>query len=370
MSPLRGVIEVFERGAWVADLVLPDAFEGKFAYGEDWTGTEVESRTEGGEGGSKHVRIVGGKGRLGTTLKEKWYRGGGTGNTIANDICKEAGETSSVSLPVRAPQYFRHKDTAGRQLDILCDLLLADWWVDRTGTVKAGTRESGEIDKTLPRVASDTDGSVTLSIETTAGIDVGMTWEGRKVRHVRFVFAGNRTLAELSFTPLGIADVKRTLDYASPHKAVVESQAANGTLTLIVDGRYTLSAVPWLGGIPARITINPGDLVTVGFWNKDPRQPYAHSLIMLETGAPSARVQDPVECGTLLIGQNPGTFVVAAVYVPPTPWPTPDDAGKAAAQGLHAAAVAAAAAAMAATPAVATLPLSGLIAGGDPRVLH
>jgi hypothetical protein len=174
----------------------------------------------------------------------------------------------------------------------------------------------------------------------------------------------------VSFSPLSIADFDQPFDYACSHKAVVESQAGNGTITVIVDGRFTLSAVPWLGGIPAKIKINPKDLVTIGFWNSDPRQPYAHSVMMLTEGAASARVQDPVECGTLLIGQNPGTFIIAAVYVPPTPWPTPDDAGKAQAAALHATAVAAAAAAMAATPPVGTFQLQGLIAGGDPRVLH
>ena len=368
MSPLRGFIEVFERGAWVADVVLPDPYEGSFEVGGDpWTGTAMQTRSEGG---SEYLRIVGGKGKLGSVLVEKWYRGGGTGNTIAGDICKAAGEASDISLPARAPQYWRHKGPAGRQLDILCDLLLSNWWVDRSGIVKAGVREGAAIDLALPRIASDTDGSVTLSVETTKGIDVGMTYDGRTVRHVRFVFAGNRTLAELSFTPLVLADTERPLDYTRPHKAVVESQASNGTLTVIVDGRFTLSAVVWLGGIPAKIKINPGDLVTCGFWNGDPRQPYAHSLVMLTAGAPSARVQDPVECGTLLIGQNPSSFVIAAVYVPPTPWPTPDDAGKAAAAATHAAAVAAAASAMAATPPVGTFALSGLIAGGDPRVLH
>ncbi len=372
MRPLRGFIEVSERGTWVADLVFPEISTGVFetGAGETWTGTIV-SQVE--DGTTWHATIVGGKGFLGKVLKDKWYQGGGTGNTIAKDIINEAGESlGDLALPTRAPQYFRQTAKAGEQLDTICDLLKANWWINRAGSLVCGTRAATAIDpKERVQVAEDTN-SVTLSTDITAGIEPGCTWNSRAVRHVRWVLS-EKTYAELSYLPLKVVpDQRQGLDYSATHKAVVKSQSANGKLSVQVDGRYTLTEVPWLGGIPAKVTLESGDLVSVGFWNHDGRQPYAFSIGQLTSGAPSARVQDDVEAGTILIGQNVATFVVAAVYVPPTPWPTPDDTGKAAAAAIHTAAVTAATAALssAATPVVATLALSGLIASGDERIKH
>jgi hypothetical protein len=374
MRPLRGFIEVSERGTWVADLVFPEASTGVFetGTGETWTGT-VLSQVD--DTSSWHATIVGGKGGLSKVLKDRWYQGGGTGNTIAKDILTEAGEVAGeMSLPVRAPQYFRQTGKAGEQLDNICDLLKGNWWIDRAGLLFCASARPATVIDTKERVQiSEDTNSVVLSTEVTAGIEPGCTWNGKLIRHVRWVLS-DKTYAELSYLPLFVArDQRQGLDYSTTHKAVVKSQSAvNGKLTVTVDGRYTLTEVPWLGGVPAKVTLESGDLVSVGFWNRDGRQPYAFSINQLSSGAPSARVQDAVEGGTILIGQNAATFVVAAVYVPPTPWPTPDDAGKAIAQGLHAVAVAAATAALssAATPVVATLALSGLIASGDERIKH
>jgi hypothetical protein len=375
MIPISGYIEEPERGAWVADLRFAEEPAGSFELvsGEpSWSGTVLYSEDEGGK--IFPTRIVGGNGKLSQTLPEKWYRGGGTGNTIAADILRACGETAgAIDLPTRCPQYHRHRGTAGEQLDALCDLLGADWWVARDGTVNAGTRQAVEIDtKDRVKVETVSDGSVTLSVTGTVGIAPGVTLAGNMIRHVRYS-VGEKLTVELSRRPWpSLLNSDTELDLAAPHKAVCESQNADGTLNLIVDGRFSLTSVPWLSGVPGKVAINAGDLVSVGFWNRDQRQPYAYSLGQ-SAGvlSPSARVQDQVEAGTLILGQNL-SFAISAVYVPPTPWPTPDDAGKTQAATIHAAAVAAAAATLTSGGFV-TLPpmaLSGLIASGDTRHKH
>lgn len=374
MIPVSGYVEEPERGAWVADLRFSASPSGAFELvsGEaSWSGTVLYSEDAGG--GMFPTRIVGGAGKLGTIVPDKWYRGGGTGNTIAADIIRSAGEQAgTIDLPVRCPQYHRNRGTAGEALDALCDLLGADWWTARDGTICAGTRPETDLDLTgRVKVETVSDGSVTLSVTSTLGIVPGAMYAGNKSRHVRYSL-GDKLTVELSRRPWPCVVQDTTeLDLSATHKAVCESQNGDGTLNLIVDGRYSLTAVPWLSGVPGKVTINTGDLVSVGFWNRDQRQPYAFAIGQ-STGtlAPSARVQDQVEGGTLIIGQNP-TFAIAAVYVPPTPWPTPDDAGKAQALAIHTAAVAAAVGAMTSGGFVPIpLALSGLISSGDARHKH
>ncbi len=248
-------------------------------------------------------------------MRDQFYLGGGTGNTIVRDILRAAGEIGLPTLPVRVASWLRSEGTAGQALDQIVATLDALWWVDRDGTVRASARRpSNTVDLTKwTRVGSDVDGSISYVGDSAAGILPGMVTETKTIRHVRWHLDGSRITAEVSFVPYEMADLRGGLDYLRSHRAVVESQETDGTLNLIVDNRFSLTKVPFQAGIPGTIKILPGDVVTVCAWGGDPRQWFAHSLIRTP-GSPVARVGDSVDCGTLLVVHTAGLLSLVQLF--------------------------------------------------------
>jgi hypothetical protein len=355
-----GTIEEPERGAWVADVESRAAYDGALDFGGvTWTGRLVSSAVENGR---YRMRIAGGAGDLGAVLPDKWYLGGGSGNAIVGDIGAAIGMQASPDLPQRVASWQRARSSAGEALDRLCDALGAQWWVARDGVLHAGVRDGGALaDATV--VDTGSDGIVTLAADTLAGVTPGRTLpSGVVIRHARHIQQGAELRSEVSTVPLRIREPSG-LGYLRVHRGVVESQHADGSLDLIVDGTHSLTRVAWLPGAPMACVLEPGDVVSVASWaGGDPRQWYATGMSRVANLAPIAGVGDSVDCGMLLVGVAPpvppGTGTLTDIrYVAPAPAST------------FATRLAAALLTLPPPFIVTQIPMSGLITSGNDRIL-
>jgi hypothetical protein len=296
MIPLLATLEEPEQGTWVADLVHLDAYPGSFDLGGiTWTGAAVSSLPDGPR---MKTRAVGGKGKLSATVRDQYYYGGGTGNTIIGDICRAIGETYIPGAPQRVASWDRAFGTAGQALDQICQTLGIMWWVGHDGNLTAGTRVGGAVDtSTFTQTGADTDGMVSFNTDTVKDLVPGKTVDGKTIRHIRWELTDKDLTAHVSFVPYALPDLRGGLDYLRSHRAVVESQEADGTLNLIVGNRFSLTKVPFQGGVPGQIKLLPGDVVTACCWGGDPRQWFAHSVQRTD------RVT--IDCGTLLFMNTP-----------------------------------------------------------------
>lgn len=297
MIPLTVTIEEPEQGAWVADLTHTDPYSGTFELGGyQWLGAALSSVLDGGR---YQTRVVGGKGKLGSLVRDQYYYGGGTGDTVIQDIARSVGESYVSGVPARVASWSRQSGTAGQALDQICQTLGILWWVDLQGRIRAGARAEDPVDLSkYTQTTADVDGEISLVGDSASGIVPGMTIDGKIIRHVRWTLTGTRLTAECSFVPYVLPDVRGGLDYLCSHRAVVESQESDGTVNLIVGNRFSLTKVPYQGGIPGTIKLLPGDVVTACSWGRDPRQWFAHSVQRVE-----GRVT--IDCGTLLFMNTP-----------------------------------------------------------------
>jgi hypothetical protein len=109
--------------------------------------------------------------------------------------------------------------------------------------------------------------------------------------------------------------------YERTYSAKVSKQRGDGSVDVIVAGRYELSNIPLLAGWPgSRITVKPGELVSVGFFNGNRSQPYAVAAEQGGAGQPVALMGDavsvmlpPFSVTGLMNGVTPFTGVMIAV---------------------------------------------------------
>lgn len=361
MRVSTGTIEEPERGTWVADVESRDDASGTLLLGGvTWVGRVASSARENGR---TKARVVGGLGDLGAELPEKWYLGGGSGNTVVNDIARAVGMSATPELPNRVASWQRAAGSAGEGLDAICDALGAQWWVDRDGVIRAGARDSTLVSGATV-VDTGTDGIITLAAESSAGVAPGRTLAaGGTVRHARHVQRPDglrieaATIAMRTREPAG-------LGYLRMHRGVVERQHDDGSLDLIVDNSHSLTRIPWLPGIPAVCTLEPGDVVMVASWaGGDPRQWAAVGVSRVEGLTAVSGKGDTVDCGALCVtvvqGVAPGSATtIGMAYVPPDP---PDTFDSRLATGVS----------ESATPLVGgeTFQIRGIITSGNPRIL-
>lgn len=356
---ISATVEELYSGAWVADTVDVVAPTGAFTLdnGTSWSGA-VFSQSQ--DGGRFYSRIVGGKGKLAQTLLDKWYNGTSLIDQIAGDAISEAGESlGASSLGVRVDAWQRKAGTLGQALSQIVAIVGGVWWVDRAGLVQlATTRATGEIRaETVSKAKTDVDGSVLFdTFPSTPAFTPGWTWEGRQIRHIRWVQTPSNFQCAIAFSDLESPPL--TWDYFRSYSAKVDKQNSDGTLDVIVDGKFAVTNTKWLAGLPGKIVINGGDEVELGWAGGDPRYPVAWGLKMSSDGKAAARVDDTVDCGTLVIPTTLvgviGPVAFQIQYVPPGP--------------THAADVAAAMLAMVAFAPV-SVDLAGVITSGQVRVL-
>lgn len=310
---VKTVLEEFEQGAWVADVMDVEQLTGSFELaGETWIGT-VESQRE--ENGFYVGRIVGGAGGLSNDVRDRYYKNRTTLAEVARGVTSTVGETLGTIADVRVTTYMRVRGSAGDALSRLANTFGQRWWVERGGSVSIGLRPSGPEAQGV-RVDSGPDGSVYLA--NPESVQIGGTYDGQTIRHVRWYQDANRFEAILYFDAFAESPEAEGLDYAKLHSALVHEQNSDGSLELIVDGRYSISRVQYLSGIPtADLTLAPGDRVLLGFYNGDPRAPYAVATQRTSgTAKGVARVDDTVNAGTITASGGSGSPVLLQ-YTPP-----------------------------------------------------
>lgn len=310
------VVEEFEQGAWVADLQDTEPFAGTFDLdGETWRGAAVSTRQED----DRHItRIVGGAGALGEVLPDKYYDGNVSLSQVVQHVCSAAGETmGTVQSGVFVTQYQRQRGTAANALEQLAQTLGLMWWIDRAGAVTMQAQRSSGPEAEGVEVASRSNDSVVI-VEP-RNVRIGGTYEGRIIRHLRWRFEPKRFEVQAYFVPF-IFRAPTANPYAQLYSAGVDRQNSDGTLDVIADGRFGVTKVPLLVGVPgSRVEVRPGEVVTLGFFGSDPQKPFcvAHGQ---DTDADRdvARVDDTVGAGTIQFAFGPGSgaATLAITYTP------------------------------------------------------
>lgn len=311
MIPITAIIEEFEQGAWVADLTSTERFTDSFeTLGITWTGTAVSVREEFEV---FHTRVVGGKAKLATLLKDKYYDGRVRLEAAVQDVCRESGETfGSTILAASLTSFERIRGTASEALDALAEVFQALWWIGRDGKVQLKVARDSSADAQGIRTSSDVD-SVLLSDPV---LQIGSAYDGKTVRHIRWELTPQDFTARLYFVPFLFRNPTRTA-YSSLMTASVDKQNADGSLDVIVSGRFGVTNVPLLSGIPgSKIKVNGGEQVTLGFFGGNPQAPFclAHGQDAAATKQ-VARKGDSVNAGTLTAVSTPGGGPVTFVYV-------------------------------------------------------
>lgn len=306
--PAGANIEEFYRGAWVAEVTETVPPDGTFEIGGiTWQGTVLAPGVVR-DGGRYRARVVGGKGKLSTRLPARNYPASITYGTLARDIISESGELPGiVETGGRAPYYERSNGTAGQALGELCDTGAMTWWVGRDGLVNVATERPTDgavsADK-APQLLASTDGSITLDVGNVVDVQLGMTLStGSVIRHIRWVF-DNKLNAECSPTQ-PFPETSATF-YLKTYGAKVDKQNGNGSVNVIVDGKYTLDNVQLFSALPGTsIKVDPGEAVTVAFFGGVPTVPFAIGFSQdALAGAALALVGDAIE-----IVLPPFTFV-------------------------------------------------------------
>ncbi len=300
---LEATIEEFEGGAWVADLVSLDAFDGTFdLVGDTWTGTMVTERIEGEH---HHTRVVGGAGGLSEVLADKYYDGSVTVQVATQDVCRLSGETfGSAKAGAQLTTFERLRGPAYAALDAIAlafDLL---WWIGRDGALNMLAERA-----TGPAAAGVQLGSNVDSVTLTEPEDVqlGGTYDDKPIRHLRWRMTEKRTEVQIYFLPfLFRSPVERRYD--SLQDAKVDRDNGDGTVDVIAAGRFGVTKVKLFCGVPhAKVKCDGGDLVTLGFFGGDPQKPFAVAMAQ-DTSATKkvGRVGDKVE-----IKIPPGTYITS-----------------------------------------------------------
>lgn len=356
---ISAVVEETYSGAWVADTVDTVAPTGSVPMpGTDpWSGAVI---TTSQDGGRIYSRIVGGKGKLGTDnpITDKWYNGTLLADTVSQDAIKESGEVFGASaLGVRVDSWQRKAGSLGDALSQLVAVAGGVWWVARDGSVNLAATRSGNVivPSSVSKVSTDVDGSIALNLNA-AIVKPGDTWLGQTIRHVRHTLTPENFTSSISFTDL--PTIRLGLDYLRTYSARVDNQHADGTLDLIVNGQFAVTSVRWLAGVPAKVIVNPGDFVTLGWLGGDPRAPYSALLEQTQGTKAAAGIGDTADCGTLVVPTTlagvVGPIPFQIKYVPPGP--------------THDTDLIAALASMAAFVPVA-INLTSIITSGQPRIL-
>ncbi len=315
--PIVATIEEFESGTWVADLVLLEAFDGSFDLGgATWTGTVFSERLDRER---YHTRVVGGGGGLATVLRDKFYSGSVAVTTAVGDIAREASETIGTVSPKFMSNFERIKGTAAQGLDSLALAFGMLWWIGRDGKINMKTaRDTGSA----ASGSLVSQGAYSATLVQPADVTIGGTYDAgdgvaKTIRHVRWFYTSDHFEAELYFLPFVFRNPVQN-KYDSLDSASVDRQNADGTLDVIVAGRYGVTKVPLYAGIPgAKLKVNGGESVMLGYFGGDPQKPFCVSVAQDLTAVHEvARKMDSVNVGTLVLAYA-GPGALSGSYVAP-----------------------------------------------------
>lgn len=133
-------IEEFEQGAWVADVVSLEPVIGTIALqGQQWSGSVVSTSQDNGR---VLTRIVGGAGKLGSSLPDLWYDAGASISVALSRICNPVGEKPGAVEPgVQLQTFQRQRGTVAQALDQLAATFDLIWWIGRDGLVNVKSKD-------------------------------------------------------------------------------------------------------------------------------------------------------------------------------------------------------------------------------------
>lgn len=327
MNLLEAHIEEFEQGTWVADIISDTPFgdtttvpaSGVFQLpdGSTWSGTKIAERQDRGR---YFAKVVGGNGKLGETVDDKFYQGQVSLQAAIQTLCSRIGEVAGkIATGVFLTQYQQLVGIGSEALDALAKAaggavaagsapLL--WWIGRDGTlqmqipdpVSEGRSSAALVSGTQDLNATDVDGSVELV--QPEGAELGALYGEDSVRHIRWKMTPNRFAARLFFVPF-IFRPPTQRKYDALYNAAIESDNGDGTVNVIAyrspsDGKspgFGVNQVPLFCGVPgSKVSMKNGEQVLLGFWGGDPQKPYCVAMAQLTSASKNvARKEDSIK---------------------------------------------------------------------------
>lgn len=301
-------IEEFEQGAWVADIVSIDQFTGSFTFqNTTWNGTKV---SEIYEDERYHTRIVGGGGGLGKVLEDKYYSGNVSLQSALSEVCRLSGETMGTTRAATFLSTFeRLRGPATTALDSLAQAFGMIWWIGRDGMLNMNTERPAGAKATGSRVSSDVDSI--LLVEAVASIGGTYGDDNKTIRHIRWNMDEKRMSATIYFLPF-IFRPPVDKRYASLDSASVDRNNGDGTIDVIVGGRYGMTKVPLLVGVPgSKAEVRGGEQVSVGYFGGDPQKPFAicfsqNTNATKEVARKTDSIKAIIPAGTVIVSVSGG----------------------------------------------------------------
>lgn len=300
-------IEEYEQGSWVADLVDTLPFTGTFVVNatDTWVGTAKSTQQEAEK---IFTRIVGGGGGLATIIPDWYSKGSVSAGAALTIICNNCGEIFGSAPPGQIlPAYERLRDSAAGALDKLANTLRMIWWIDRSGTVNMQTsRPPGPEATGVVRDGGNDDSVILVEPQN---LVLGGTYLGQTIRHIRWHWQSDRYEAQIYFVPFIFRSPSEPSIFAAQYDAKVDKDNGDGTIDVIVAGRFGVTQVPLYSGLPgSKIKVKPGELVTFGFLGANPQAPFAVAHGQNQ-GATKlvARKGDPITAGSFTITSVPAS---------------------------------------------------------------
>ncbi len=322
------IIEEFESGAWVADVVSLDEFTGSFDFaGVTWTGTLLSSQEYVDRITSK---IIGGKNGISKTIQSQWYDGSVSVQVGVQDVCRLSGETFGSAQTGKVLNTFqRHSGPAYEALNAIAEAFDLMWWIGRDGQLRMLSERTSSA-TVVGELGERGESSVIVTNPQT--LEIGSTLDDKTIRHIRWRLTQDSFYAEAYFVPFIFRPPTNT-KYSRMYNAKVDKQNSDDTIDVIADGKFGVTKVPLFCGIPhSKVKIDPGDQVILGFFGASPQKPFAVAMSQ-DTGATKevARKGDSIDAGSLLV-VSPGVGTCTITYVPaggvPVPGTTALDGGK------------------------------------------
>jgi hypothetical protein len=328
-------------GAWTAELALSPLQGDAAAAASGAITVELNGLTLSGfvvrsdaVDGAIHVRVVGGNGKLSTTVQERFYRGASTVRKIVTDILRDCGgetlsaDSSATVLDTQLSTWQRASESAGGALSRIVESLGGNWRVTPDGDILVTGGESWPIVAPPHTLVTGSDGAagvyrVAWPGATPDEILPGVTFRGMRIRYVSHeLTAGSlRTEVRTQEPREQLAKLREFMArgewYSRLWPAVVDRQNADGSVDVVVAGRWGETAVKLRHGLPGvTVLVAQGQQVLIGYEQDDPKRPFA----ALWTASGTAKV------GTLLLAQN-----AASLALLPPQWFSAGSAGNAAA---------------------------------------
>lgn len=275
MNVLEATIEEFEQGSWVADILSIDKFAGSFDLGgATWNGTMVSEKLDAER---FKTRIIGGKNKLTAPLRDKYYDGSVTVQVAVQDICREGGETfGGAKAGAQLTTFQRIRCPVSQALDSIARAFDLKWWIGRDGAMQMQDARPVGGAATGTRVNDDVDAS--CDIIEPVGVVLGGTFDGKPIRHIRWELDAKRFAARVYSVPFVFRQPTQNA-YDSLESARVDRDNGDGTIDVIVGGRYGLTKIRLLCGVPgSKVKVKGGEEVQVGYFGGDPQKPYAVSM--------------------------------------------------------------------------------------------